>query len=366
MTSFPDRQRLLLVHAHPDDESIGTGATMAKYAASGAHVTLVTCTLGELGEIIPPGLAALATDRDDQLGGYRIGELNAACHALGVTSHRYLGGPGRWRDSGMIGTSGNDDPRSFWQADVEEAATALAAVIREIRPQVMVTYDDDGFYGHPDHIQAHRVAWRAFHLAADPAVVIEACATEASATEASAIDGGKCGPAMLPWQVSKFYASTTPQSVLDEEIETLRTTVTATTSAPGPVGSPRAQGAQRPPETQRAQRLPAGFVLPTSAADLVYGVPDEQVTTEIDASAYLDAKLAAMRAHATQITVDGVFFALSNKVARLASGVEHYALLAGQRGPDGPYGREDDLFAGVTLDPEAEPIPGGAAAGRAG
>ena len=377
MTSSPDRQRLLLVHAHPDDESIGTGATMAKYAASGAHVTLVTCTLGELGEIIPPGLAALAADRDDQLGGYRIGELNAACQALGVTDHRYLGGPGRWRDSGMIGTSGNDDPRSFWQADVEEAATALAAVIREVRPQVMVTYDDDGFYGHPDHIQAHRVAWRGFQLAADPAVVIEASATEASAigasaiegsaTEASAIDGGEGGPAMPPWRVSKFYASTTPQSVLDEEIETLRTAVTATTaatSAPGPVGPPRAQGAQRPLEaqraqrpleTQRAQRLPAGFVLPTSAADLVYGVPDEQVTTEIDASAYLDAKLAAMRAHATQITVDGVFFALSNKVAQLASGVEHYALLAGQRGPDGPYGREDDLFAGVTLDRRRSP-----------
>ena len=175
---------------------------------------------------------------------------------------------------------------------------------------------------------------------------------------------------MPPWRVSKFYASTTPQSVLDEEIETLRTAVTATTAAtrwpPGPVAAPRAQGAQRPLETQRAQRLPAGFVLPTSAADLVYGVPDEQVTTEIDASAYLDAKLAAMRAHATQITVDGVFFALSNKVAQLASGVEHYALLAGQRGPDGPYGREDDLFAGVALDPEAEPIPDGAAAGRAG
>ena len=188
-----------------------------------------------------PGLAALAADRDDQLGGYRIGELNAACQALGVTDHRYLGGPGRWRDSGMIGTSGNDDPRSFWQADVEEAATALAAVIREVRPQVMVTYDDDGFYGHPDHIQAHRVAWRAFQLAAHPAVVTGASATGASITEASAIDGGECGPAMPPWRVSKFYASTTPQSVLDEEIETLRTAVTATTaatSAPGPVAAP--------------------------------------------------------------------------------------------------------------------------------
>ena len=318
MTSLLERRRLLFVHAHPDDESIGTGATMARYAAEGAHVALVTCTLGELGEIIPPGLAALAADRDDQLGGYRIGELGAACRALGVSDHRFLGGPGRWRDSGMIGTPANDDPRAFWQADTEEAALALAAIIREVRPQVMVTYDDNGFYGHPDHIQAHRVSWRAFQLAADPDVTL-----------------GDAGPA-APWQVSKFYASTTPESFLDEEMEVLQ-----------------------------AERLPDGFTAPMSAADLVYGVPDDQVTTEIDASGYLAAKLAAMRAHATQISVDGTFFALSNTVAQLASGVEYYALLAGQRGPDGPYGREDDLFAGIG--PAApQPIPDGAAAGRAG
>jgi N-acetyl-1-D-myo-inositol-2-amino-2-deoxy-alpha-D-glucopyranoside deacetylase len=333
VTSSLDRGRLLLVHAHPDDESIGTGATMAKYAADGAQVTLVTCTLGELGEIIPPGLAALAADRDDQLGGYRIGELNAACQALGVTDHRFLGGPGRWRDSGMMGTPGNDDPRSFWQADAEEAARALAAVIRTVRPQVMVTYDDDGCYGHPDHIQAHRVAWRAFQLAADAAVTIG--------------DSG-CGPAAPPWQVSKFYASTTPQSFLDEEIAMLRA------AAAGGAGA------------AAAQRLPAGFTLPASAADLVYGVPDEQVTTEIDASAYLDVKLDAMRAHATQITVHGVFFALSNTVAQLASGIEHYALLAGPRGPDGRRGREDDLFAGLAVVCGPQRIPDGAATGHAG
>ena len=113
---------LLLVHAHPDDESIGTGATMARYAAQGARVTLVTCTLGELGEIIPPDLAHLAAGRDDRLGQYRIGELAAACAALGVTDHRFLGGAGRWRDSGMMGLPGNHDPRCFWQADVDEAA----------------------------------------------------------------------------------------------------------------------------------------------------------------------------------------------------------------------------------------------------
>ena len=164
-TAYIPGRRLLLVHAHPDDESIYTGATMARYATEGAKVTLVTCTLGELGEIIPPSLAHLAAEKEDRLGEYRIGELAAACAALGVTDHRFLGGPGRWRDSGMMGTEGNDDPRCFWRADVDQAARALLDVIDEVRPQVVVTYDADGAYGHPDHIQAHRVAWRACELA---------------------------------------------------------------------------------------------------------------------------------------------------------------------------------------------------------
>src|ERR1700691_283183 len=168
MTSADDprpERRLLLVHAHPDDASICTGATMAKYAAEGAQVTLVTCTLGELGEVIPPSLAHLAAEKEDRLGEYRIGELAGACDPLRVSDHRFLGGPGRWRDSGMMGTQDNTDPRCFWQADVDEAAAALLDVIREVRAQVLVTYDANGFYGHPDHIQAHRVAWRAFELA---------------------------------------------------------------------------------------------------------------------------------------------------------------------------------------------------------
>jgi N-acetyl-1-D-myo-inositol-2-amino-2-deoxy-alpha-D-glucopyranoside deacetylase len=183
-------RRLLLVHAHPDDESIFTGATMARYAAEGAAVTLVTCTLGELGEIIPPSLAHLSADQDDQLGQYRIGELAAACAALGVTDHRFLGGPGRWRDSGMMGTAGNDDPRCFWRADLDIAARALLEVMTEVRPQVLVTYDADGAYGHPDHIQAHRVAWRACELAgpAGPARFY-ATAAPGSAQVTTEIDG---------------------------------------------------------------------------------------------------------------------------------------------------------------------------------
>ena len=292
--SGPDGgQRLLLVHAHPDDESIGTGATMAKYAAEGAGVTLVTCTLGELGEIIPPELAHLAADADGGLGEYRIGELAAACEALGVTDHRFLGGPGRWRDSGMTGLPSNDAPDCFWQADVDEAAGDLLTVIREVRPQVLVSYDDNGFYGHPDHIQAHRVAWRAFELA----------------------DGA----------IAKFYAMAVPRSVLAGAIEAMR---------------------DRPP----GGSSPGGadFSQVESVDDLPFGVPDEVVTTEIDATAYLDQKLAAMRAHATQIAVDSPFFAFSDNVGQRAFGRECYTLLAGPRGRgSGPHDRESDLFAAI-------------------
>jgi N-acetyl-1-D-myo-inositol-2-amino-2-deoxy-alpha-D-glucopyranoside deacetylase len=286
--------RMLLVHAHPDDESIGTGATMAKYAAEGAGVTLVTCTLGELGEVIPPELAHLASDADGGLGEYRIGELAAACAALGVTDHRFLGGPGRWRDSGMMGEPSNDAPDCFWRADVDEAAGDLLGVIREVRPQVLVSYDDNGFYGHPDHIQAHRVAWRAFELA----------------------DG----------LVSKFYATAVPRSVLAGAIEAMRS---SSSGGSDPGGGPH-------------------FTRVESVGDLPFGVPDEVVTTEIDATAYLDQKLAAMRAHATQIAVESPFFAFSDNVGQRAFGREYYTLLAGPRGRgSGPQGRESDLFAAI-------------------
>jgi len=291
--STPDGNRLLLVHAHPDDESIGTGATMAKYAAEGAHVTLVTCTLGELGEVIPPELAHLAADADGGLGEYRIGELAAACKALGVTDHRFLGGPGRWRDSGMMGLPSNDWDGCFWRADVDEAASLLLEVVREVRPQVMVSYDDNGFYGHPDHIQAHRVARRAFELS-----------------------GGL---------VTKFYATTVPKSVLAEGIKLMRDSGSGSAGGGGP-----------------------DFSQVESVDDLPFGVPDEEVTTQIDATAHLEAKIAAMRAHATQIAVDSPFFALSNNVGQRAFGVEYYTLLAGPRGAGtGPYARETDLFAGI-------------------
>jgi N-acetyl-1-D-myo-inositol-2-amino-2-deoxy-alpha-D-glucopyranoside deacetylase len=297
MTELPDR-RLLLVHAHPDDESINNGATMAAYAARGAHVTLVTCTLGEEGEVIPAGLAHLAPDREGGLGPYRAGELTAAMRELGVTDHRFLGGAGRFRDSGMMGLGQNDREGAFWSADPDEAAAHLVAVIREVRPQVLVTYDPDGGYGHPDHIQAHRVATRAAELAADAAF---------------REDLGE------PWRITKIYWNRVPRSVAEEGFARLHAAL------PG---------------------LPFDRA---AALDDVPGVVDDpMVTTEIDGTAYAAAKSAAMRAHATQIEVAEAWFALSNALAQPLFTTEYYELARGESVRDEHAGtRETDLFAGI-------------------
>ncbi|MEU5807502.1 N-acetyl-1-D-myo-inositol-2-amino-2-deoxy-alpha-D-glucopyranoside deacetylase [Streptomyces sp. NPDC047718] len=296
MNGLPAR-RLLFVHAHPDDESINNGVTMAKYAAEGAHVALVTCTLGEEGEVIPSDLAHLAADRDDALGTHRIGELAAAMAELGVTDHRFLGGPGRFRDSGMMGVEQNHRPGSFWSAEVDEAAAYLVEVIRELRPQVLVTYDPNGGYGHPDHIQAHRVAMRATELAAEPAYRRD------------------LGEAHT---VGKVYWNRVPRSVVEEGFARLR-----------------AAGAE------------ASFPGVASPDDVPGVVADELVTAEITADEpVVAAKAAAMRAHATQIAVDGPFFALSNDLAQPLFVREFYELVRGRSGA--PAGeREHDLFAGV-------------------
>ncbi|MFF4317528.1 N-acetyl-1-D-myo-inositol-2-amino-2-deoxy-alpha-D-glucopyranoside deacetylase [Streptomyces sp. NPDC001568] len=298
MNGLPAR-RLLLVHAHPDDESINNGVTMAKYAAEGAHVALVTCTLGEEGEVIPPELAHLTADREDALGPFRVGELAAAMKELGVADHRFLGGPGRFRDSGMMGAPQNVRPGAFWSADLDEAAGYLVEVIRELRPQVLVTYDPDGGYGHPDHIQAHRVAVRAAELAEQAGYRPELGA---------------------PHAIGKIYWNRVPRSVVDEGFARL--------------------GAAR-------DGVPfAGVATPE---DIPGVVADRRITAEIgdDAGeAFAAAKAAAMRAHVTQVAVDGPFFALSNDLAQPLFTREYYELVAGE--PGAPAGqRERDLFAGV-------------------
>ena len=292
-------RRLLLIHAHPDDEAINNGATMARYVAEGVQVTLLTCTLGEEGEVLVPELAQLAADQADQLGGYRIGELTAAMAALGVTDHRWLGGAGRYRDSGMMGTPANEHPRAFWNADLEEAAAHAVAVVRELRPQVLVTYDEKGGYGHPDHIQAHRVAMRAVEAAADPGFHPEL---------------GE------PWQVAKVYWCAMPRSVVQQGIDAMK-----------------GMGEDSP------------FAGLGDIEEVPFVVPDESIAAAVDARRYADRKDAALRAYPTQITVDGPFFALSNNLGQEVLGTEYYRLVRGERGAagDNPHGWEDDLFAGL-------------------
>ncbi len=295
-------RRLLLVHAHPDDEVIGTGATMAHYAATGAHVTLVTCTLGEEGEIHVPELAGLAAEQADQLGGYRIAELARACEALGVADHRFLGGAGRYRDSGMMGLPTNDHPRSFWQADLEEAAAYLVDIMREVRPQVVITYDGNGFYGHPDHIQAHRVAMRAAELA-----------------EAEGF-----GP-------DKIYWTAMPRSVLEAGMQAF------TDSADNP------------------------FAGMEQVDDLPFGTPDDEIAARIDGTDRHDQKVAAMRAHATQIPENSWLFSIAGNFGGEFMGVEYFTLASGERGQgDGPFGWESDLFSGLAA--EHSDVPADAAA----
>jgi N-acetyl-1-D-myo-inositol-2-amino-2-deoxy-alpha-D-glucopyranoside deacetylase len=301
-------QRLLLVHAHPDDETIGQGATMAKYVAEGRSVTLVTCTAGEMGEILVPALAHLAADQEDGLGEHRRGELADAMRALGVTDHRFLGGFGTYRDSGMAwhedGHAIGDPevlaqhPNAFWNADLTEAADHLVTIIREVRPQVLVTYDQFGGYGHPDHIQAHRVAMYAAQLAAVPSYKKEL---------------GE------PWEIAKIYWGAMSESRMREGLRALRAAGDTTTFEGMDPDGP----------------LPH-FV--TADVDLAAGV---------DATAFVARKMDAMRAHATQITTDGPFFALSNNVGDTAWGVEFYRIAKGEVGERGDDGLETDLFAGL-------------------
>ena len=289
-------QRLLLVHAHPDDESIATGITMAKYAAGGAHVTLVTCTLGEEGEILLPDIAHFAADKEDKLGEHRQSELAAAMQELGITDWRLLGGPGRFRDSGMIGTSPNEKPECFWRADLLEASIELVKVIRETRPQVAITYDDFGSYGHPDHLQAHRITHYAAILAAVPGFKPELGA---------------------PWKIQKIYWTAMSKNMLSEGIKALRAAGETT-----------------------------GFA-ELDPDDLPFATDDALITTEITGPEFLSAKMDALRAHATQVSVDGGFFALSNNLGSQVFGTEYYRLAVGELG-ELVDGREQDLFSGVT------------------
>lgn len=286
--------RLLFVHAHPDDETLTTGGTIARYAADGADVHVVTCTLGEEGEVIGERYAQLAVDAADQLGGYRIGELTAALSALGVREPIFLGGPGRWRDSGMAGTQPRRH-RRFIDADMREAVGELVGIIRLLRPHVVVTYDPDGGYGHPDHIQAHRVT-----------------------TEAVAAAGGDDYQG-APWSVPKVYWTVMSRSAMAAGLE-------------------------------RLDDVPDGWAR-VSIDDVPFGYAEDAIDAVVDVGDHLPAKLAALRAHATQVTVapNGRSLALSNSIALPIATEEHYVLVSGTAGDRDHRGWETDLLAGLEL-----------------
>ncbi len=262
--------RLLLVHAHPDDETLTTGATMARCVAEGASVTLVTCTRGEKGEVIGP-LAHLQGD-DDALAEHRTGELAAAMAALGVTDHRFLGEDAgtRFRDSGMVwGEHGRAvvpadlAPDAFASLPAEQVAAHLVRVLEEVRPHVLVTYDAEGGYGHPDHVQAHRVS-------------------QAAVTAST-------------WQVEQVLAVASPVSRHEAGVRRLRALGLETGSAPWP---------------------------PVVVAD-------DAVTHWVTGDDQVAVKAAALRAHATQVVLDEdrSAYALSNGVWHDLAGTEWFCSL---------------------------------------
>lgn len=296
--------RLLLVHAHPDDECINNGATMARYVDEGVGVTLVTCTAGEMGEVLVPELAHLAYDELGGLGEHRRGELDQAMEIIGVEDHRFLGGFGRFHDSGMAwhedghAVAAETIPdNAFWAADLTEAADELVAVIREVRPQVLVTYDEFGGYGHPDHIQAHRVAMYAAQLAAAPSYKLHL---------------GQ------PHDIAKIYWTAMSESRMRESLRSLREAGdTETFAGMDPDG-----------------KLPP-FI-----------TPDELISARVDGGATVQRKMDALAKHETQVQTDGPFFAGAES-GHSWWAEEFYRLVKGRPGPAAADGFEEDLFAGL-------------------
>jgi mycothiol conjugate amidase Mca len=277
---------LMAVHAHPDDESITTGGVLARYAAEGITTVVVTCTGGELGEISDPALATPAN-----LAEVRARELDAALRLLGVRTAERLG----YRDSGMMGTADNAHPRSFWQADVDEATGKLVALVRRLQPDVILAYNENGDYGHPDHIQAHRIAVAAFHQAGDATRYPE--------------------QGLAPWTPRKLYYSAWPRSQADR---------------------------MRQIQEEAGMQPQAGEGEDDFAEELI--TPDERITTAIDVSASIDAKLDALAAHRTQMGPPLWFSKVPRAIWRPVWATEHFVRAASRvPAPD----REDDLFAGL-------------------
>jgi N-acetyl-1-D-myo-inositol-2-amino-2-deoxy-alpha-D-glucopyranoside deacetylase len=299
-----DRQlTLMTVHAHPDDEVIGTGGTMAKAIRAGHRVILVTCTRGELGEIVVPDMDT--PDNHRRLGEIRAGELEEAMGVLGVTEWENLG----YRDSGMMDEPSNRDPRSFWQADLDDAARRLAWLIRQYKPDVVTTYNAFGGYGHPDHIRVHDVAIRAVPRAGDPSSYPEQFEGDVE-----------------PWAPSKFYEQATPESIrraMNERLVELG-----------------ADSFWLPPQDATPEQVTE---FEARMAQML--TPDDKVTTWVDISDVLDVKWAALEKHVTQISMDFPFMKLGIDGWREFWYRETFVLRDSRVESSLP---ESDLFAGIS------------------
>ena len=308
------RLTLLTTHAHPDDETIGTGGTMALAVRAGHRVVLVTCTRGEQGEIVIPEMDT--ADNHRRLGEIRAVELETAMAALGVTEWDNLG----YRDSDMMGRPGNHDPRTFWQADVDEAIGRMTWMVRRFRPDVMTTYNEFGGYGHPDHIRTHVVAHGAFERAGDPAWYPEQLAPEHGGTGLPEAEGG-----LAPWAPGKLYEQAIPRSVrlaLNAKMEE--------------IGE---RSFWMPPENATPEQL-AEFE--AFAAKML--VPDEAITARVDISDVLDDRWGAFQAHVTQISDKNPFVRFGRDAWRDFWSKEAY-ILVGSR-VEAPA-EETDLFEGL-------------------
>ena len=289
---MPQRS-LVLVHAHPDDEGLATGGTIARYAAEGVHVCLITCTNGEVGEIAD--LPDLGTPEEIalRLGEIRRQELEEACRRLGHVDLRMLG----FHDSGMDGTPENDDPKAFVNQDLDQPVRQIVAILREVRPQVLVTYNEYGFYGHPDHIRAHQAALAAVAAANDPAF-------EPDLGEQH--------------EVAKVYYNAIPVSLLREGMKLAQ----------------EALGDAAEEEFANEEEIAR------------IGTDDVLVTTDIDVEDFVQTKFHSLEAHRTQLGTIKPWLDLPDDLRHLLFGTEFYVLT-----PPGSRVSEEherDLFEGVS------------------
>jgi mycothiol conjugate amidase Mca len=278
----------MAVHAHPDDEVFGTGGVYAKYSDQGIHTVLVTCTGGEEGEIVDPTM--VVEEVKPRLAEVRLQELQCAAGKLGIEHLEMLG----YRDSGMAGTEGNQNLTSFNMADMDEAVGRLVRLIRKYRPQVLVSYDEKGSYGHPDHIKAYHITRLAFDAAGDPELFPDA------------------GPT---WQPQKLYEAGISRGQIDRWLK----------------GAEEA-GIEIPWMRARAENDPPR------------GLPEEKITTSVLIGDYLDRKRAAFRCHRTQINDDNPMLSIPDEVARKIFIDECFIRSRSLVNAPTP---EDDLFAGL-------------------